>query len=197
MATLLGIEACHLLSKYDLPWVKTIQVDNISRLNSFKLPFYLKAISSRAIHKTESKAIVKVESKDQIEKEFNRLRKIGVVIAQENFNGIEVLIGAKNDPTFGKVVVFGLGGIFVEVLKDVSFRIAPLTQKDAREMIQEIKGYRLLKGYRGKKANLSVLETALVNMGKLAVKEDIKEVDINPFIVDKNRGYAVDTRIVL
>ncbi len=196
MTLLLGIEAFHLLSKYDIPWVKTIKVDNTARLKSMKLPFYMKAISTRAVHKTEAKAIILINSRSQIEKEFSRLRKIGPVIAQEKFDGVEILIGAKTDETFGKVVVCGLGGIFVEVVKDVSFRVAPIKKKDAHEMIRELKAYKILKGYRGKGVNLDALETILVNVSKLAVKENISELDINPLIIDKNRGYAVDARIV-
>jgi len=197
MTLLLGLDAYHLLSKYDIPWVKSKRVEDEASLYSWKTPFYLKAISPSAIHKTEAKALSLIHDQSQIEKEYTRLRKIGTVLAQQKIDGIELIIGAKNDNVFGKVVVVGLGGTFVEVIKDVSFRACPITRKDAKEMLKELRGYKILKGYRGKEVNLSVVEKALVNISKLAIKEDILELDINPFIVDKNRGYAVDARIVL
>lgn len=197
MTLLLGLDAFRLLSKYDIPWVRTVKAEDESRLFSMKTPFYMKAVSPSAVHKTEKKAISLIYDESQIDKEYHRLRKIGHVIAQEKFDGIEVIVGAKNDPTFGKVVLVGVGGVFVEVVKDVAFRVAPITRKDAKDMLKELKAYKILKGYRGKGVNLELLEKILVNVGRLAVKEDISELDINPLIIDKNRGYAVDARVII
>jgi len=117
---------------------------------------------------------------------------------QDYASGEEVILGAKMDDAFGPVVLFGMGGVFVELMKDVSFRVAPITRKDAREMIKEIKGYPLLTGFRGAKpVNLKVLEESLVNLSSLAYAERIKELDINPFIVNSVSGRAVDIRIVI
>jgi acetyl-CoA synthetase (ADP-forming) len=95
--------------------------------------------------------------------------------------------------------MFGLGGIFVEVLKDVSFRIVPLTRRDAREMIREIKGYPVLEGYRGQEpANIAVLEDFLLKVSDFVERRpEIKELDINPIIAYRDGALAVDARVIL
>jgi acyl-CoA synthetase (NDP forming) len=95
--------------------------------------------------------------------------------------------------------MFGLGGIFVEILKDVAFRIAPITETDAREMIAEVKGYPILKGYRGQPpADIDALVKILVNTSKLVMDHDeIKELDLNPVMVYEKGAKAVDARIIL
>jgi len=110
----------------------------------------------------------------------------GVLVQEMVGGGIEVIVGITNDALFGPAVMFGLGGIFAEVLKDVSFRLAPITPAMAREMVEEIKGYPVLAGARGKApADIDALVDALVNVSALAVdlKDRVDELDINPLIV--------------
>jgi acyl-CoA synthetase (NDP forming) len=104
-----------------------------------------------------------------------------------------------NDPSFGPVLMFGLGGIFVEVLKDVAFRIVPLEKNDASEMIHEIKGKKLLEGYRGEDpADIPFLEQMLLKLSKLVDKtEGIAEIDMNPVFAYKQGAVVVDARIIL
>jgi len=113
--------------------------------------------------------------------------------------GTEVIIGMSKDPQFGPVLMFGLGGILVEVLKDVSFRIVPLTRRDAREMIREIKGYPILEGYRGQDpANIEVLEETLLKVSDFVEnRPEIKELDINPIFAYRDGALAVDARVIL
>lgn len=113
--------------------------------------------------------------------------------------GIEVIIGMFQDSQFGPVLMFGLGGILVEVLKDVSFRIVPLARRDAVEMIQEIKGYALLQGYRGQEpANIPVLEDILLKVSDFVEQTpEIKEIDLNPIFAYKDGALVVDARMVL
>jgi acetate---CoA ligase (ADP-forming) subunit beta len=113
--------------------------------------------------------------------------------------GIEVIIGTSRDPQFGPVIMFGLGGIFVEVLKDVSFRLIPIEKRDAEEMIEEIKGKALLKGYRGQEpASKEVLVDVLMKVSALAAKTPaIKEMDLNPVFAYKDSAVAVDARIIM
>jgi acyl-CoA synthetase (NDP forming) len=113
--------------------------------------------------------------------------------------GVEVIIGMFKDAQFGPVLMFGLGGVFVEVLEDVSFRIVPLTRKDSSSMIKEIKGYKLLEGYRGKEAvDISGLEDLLVRLSKFVQKyPEIKELDLNPVFAYGNGSLVVDARIIL
>jgi acetyl-CoA synthetase (ADP-forming) len=113
--------------------------------------------------------------------------------------GTEVIVGSSKDPQFGPVIMFGLGGIFVELLKDVSFRIIPIERKDALEMIKEIKGYPLLLGYRGKEpANISALVEIILKISKLVEENPhIKELELNPIFVYRERAVGVDARIIL
>ncbi len=103
------------------------------------------------------------------------------------------------DPQFGPVLMFGLGGILVEVLKDVSFRIVPLTRRDAREMIKEIKGYPILEGYRGQEpADIAILEELLLKVSEFVEnREEIKELDINPIFAYRDNALAIDARVIL
>jgi acyl-CoA synthetase (NDP forming) len=123
----------------------------------------------------------------------------GVTVQPMARPGIEVIIGMSKDAQFGPVIMFGLGGILVEILKDVSFRIVPLERRDAAEMIKEIKGYPLLQGYRGQEpANIPALEKLIVSVSDFIEKNpQIKELDLNPVIAYKDSVMAVDARIVL
>ena len=113
--------------------------------------------------------------------------------------GTEVIIGMTRDPSFGPVLMFGLGGIFVEVLKDVAFRIVPLEKNDASEMIGEIKGKKLLEGYRGEDpADIPFLENILLKLSQLVDKTaGIAEIDMNPVFAYKQGAVVVDARIIL
>jgi len=111
----------------------------------------------------------------------------------------EVIVGAIKDPQFGQTVMFGLGGIFVEILKDVNFRIAPLTMDDAKEMITELKAYPLLKGYRNTPpADIDALISILSATSRLVMDNpEIKELDLNPVMAYQKGAKTVDARIIL
>ncbi|MBW2370704.1 MAG: acetate--CoA ligase family protein [Deltaproteobacteria bacterium] len=122
----------------------------------------------------------------------------GVLICKQAPEGVEVIIGATEDPIFGMTIMFGLGGIFTEVLKDVSFRIAPLEQIDAEEMIREIKGYPMLTGVRGQEpCDLDSLADLLVGVSKfVADRPDITELDLNPVRAYPEGVQVLDVRII-
>jgi acyl-CoA synthetase (NDP forming) len=111
----------------------------------------------------------------------------------------EVIIGGKRDPQFGPTVLFGLGGTFVEVFKDVSLRVAPVNKTIALKMIQEIKGYTILKGFRGKKgADIDALADTIVAISKIMMaRDDVLELDANPVIAYEKGAVAVDARVLL
>ena len=111
----------------------------------------------------------------------------------------ECIIGMIRDPQFGPVIMFGLGGIFVEVLKDVSFRVAPLAQEDIDEMIKETKGCKILTGIRGEKAkDVDALKDIIAKLSQMAIDNpEIKEIDLNPVIVNEKGASIVDSRIIL
>jgi len=123
----------------------------------------------------------------------------GVSVQKMVRPGVEVIIGMSKDAQFGPVLMFGLGGILVEILKDVSFRIAPLTRRDAREMISEIKGYPLLEGYRGQEpVDVSNLEELILKVSDFVEENpDLKELDLNPVFAYSDGAVAVDARVIL
>jgi acyl-CoA synthetase (NDP forming) len=153
---------------------------------------------------------VNLDSPEKVKEAFNEImtnakaydanaRIEGVLVAHMVNGGEEVIIGLATDPTFGKVVMFGLGGIWVEVMKDVSFRVVPLSREDARDMIEEIKGYPLLTGIRGKAPkDIDALCDLLVQVSKLAKEnEEIGEMDLNPVFVQEKGAIIADARIIL
>jgi acetyltransferase len=122
----------------------------------------------------------------------------GALIQEMVKGGVEVILGSMKDPVFGPVVMFGLGGIFVEALEDVSFRIAPLSRSDAEDMIEEIKGHRVLRGIRSREpADLDAIVDALLRVSRLVTdhRDAIEELDINPFVVFRRGAKAVDALI--
>jgi acyl-CoA synthetase (NDP forming) len=178
---------------------------------AISFPVVLKIASPDIIHKSDAGGVkVGLKNKTEVVKTYSEIMaaarqkfpkaKIdGVAVEKMARPGVEIIIGVFRDAQFGPVIMFGLGGIFVEVLKDVSFRIIPIARRDAAEMIKEIKGYPLLKGYRGTEpANIAILEDILLNVSEFVDKTpEIKEIDLNPIIAYKDSAVAVDARIVL
>jgi acyl-CoA synthetase (NDP forming) len=174
-------------------------------------PVVMKIASPDIIHKTDAGGVkmglnnatevrkAYTEIMDSVHKRYPDAKIDGVSVQAMARPGIEIIIGMSKDPQFGPVIMFGLGGIFVEVLKDVSFRIIPILKRDAEEMIKEIKGFALLNGYRGQEpANLSALVDVLLKVSALVEKTpEIKELDLNPVFAYKDSAVAVDARIVL
>jgi acetyl coenzyme A synthetase (ADP forming)-like protein len=120
----------------------------------------------------------------------------GIIVEQELPAGLELLVGGKTDPTFGKVLTFGLGGTLVEILRDVAIRLLPLGREEAREMVREIRGYRLIAGYRGEPPkDEDALVSLLVAAAEMFAREEISEFDLNPVILYEKGACAVDARL--
>lgn len=167
-----------------------------------KVPLVLKIISHKFTHKTEVKGVRIIKNQQELEKNFNELIKIKgtqAVLVQEFVEGTELIIGIKKDPSFGHALMFGVGGVMVELLKDVSFRICPITDKDAESMINDLKAKDLLTGFRGSKpVNLRAVKRALIAVSQIPQKhKNIKELDINPLIVNEKHALVVDARLEL
>jgi len=213
--SLLETEAKELLKEYGIPvpdfkLIKSEdEIDGLAKEINF--PIVMKIVSPDIIHKTDAGG-VKVGVKDEEEArmiyqeiiskaiKYNKKASISGVIAYTMVpQGTEIIIGMMKDPHFGPVIMFGLGGIFVEVLKDVSFRIIPLEERDAREMIAEIKGYKILKGARGNPPrDIRAIEEVLMKVSKLIMKNpEINEIDLNPIFVFENGIQVVDARMIL
>jgi len=174
-------------------------------------PVVLKILSPDIIHKSDVGG-VRIDVKDAKEvqesyqaiianvKKYKKNARIqGIFIEEFAPKGVEVIIGALKDPQFGPALMFGLGGIFVEVLKDVSFRVAPITKYDAQEMIQEIKGYPILTGIRGQEArDIKALMDILLKVSKLVMDYPvINQLDLNPIFSYPKGAKCVDARIIL
>jgi acetyltransferase len=123
----------------------------------------------------------------------------GFLVQKMIGGGLEVILGAKRDPQFGPTILFGTGGIYTEVWKDIAYGIAPLGPEEARRMIRQTKCYEILKGVRGESGyDRDMLVSCLLRLSQLMMdREEIKEVDINPFAVFSEGGLALDARIIL
>ena len=208
--TLSEHESKIVLASYDIPVTREIIIqknnDVISAAHEIGYPVVMKGCSPEITHKTE-KGLIRTDIRDDKEAldTFNDIMagmngRYGSILIQEMIKGErELVIGLIRDPQFGPCVMFGLGGIFTEILKDVSFRLAPLEKRDALEMMDEIKAHKILDAVRGMEpVNRELLSEMLINVGRIGVENDaIKEIDINPVIISGSRPVAVDALIVL
>lgn len=214
-AQLTEVEAKELLNKAGIPVVETkmarTKKEAVELSKEMGFPVVLKIASPDIIHKSDSGGVkLGLPNATQAGNAYSEIMSLakqhhprakihGVSVQKMARPGVEVIIGMSKDAQFGPVLMFGLGGILVEVLKDVSFRIVPLTKRDAREMIKEIKGYPLLEGYRGQEAaDVPFLEELIVKISDFIDKNpQIKELDLNPIFAYKDGAVAVDARIIL
>ena len=213
--SLLETEAKELLREYGIsvPDFKLIKSEDeiVGLAKEINFPIVMKIVSPDIIHKTEAGG-VKVGIKDEKEakaayqdiiykvKKYKKEAKISGVIAYSMIpQGTEIIIGMMKDPQFGPVIMFGLGGIFVEILKDISFRILPLEERDAEEMISEIKGYQILKGIRGETPkDVKSIRDVLMKISQLVMDNpEIKEIDLNPVFLFNQGLQVVDARMIL
>jgi acetyl-CoA synthetase (ADP-forming) len=179
--------------------------------NKVQFPVVLKVVSQDILHKTEAGGVLlDLNSKEQVEDGYSQLmRKVrtynekarisGVLVQHMAPKGVEVIVGGLRDSQFGPTVLFGLGGIFVEVLKDASFRVAPLTDLDSRQMIREIRAYSILQGVRGQPAADEEAIMQILRATSKAMMENpaIQQMDLNPVIVYSTGASIVDARIIL
>jgi acetate---CoA ligase (ADP-forming) subunit beta len=209
------IESKEVLNSVGIETVKTrlavSKEEAIAFSNRMGYPVVMKISSPDISHKSDAGG-VKIGLKNDTEladaydeivssvhKNCPEARIDGVSVQAMARPGTEIIIGMFKDAQFGPVLMFGLGGILVEVLKDVSFRVVPLTPRDAREMIKGIKGFTLLKGYRGHEpADIPCLERLLLEISGFCEKSpEVKEIDLNPILVYRDGAAIVDARMVL
>jgi acetate---CoA ligase (ADP-forming) subunit beta len=214
---ILGPESFEVLKAYGIPIVESVfarTIDEaIKAAEELGYPLAMKIVSPQISHKSDVGGIklslknddeVRAAYKDMLESISQKVPDIsleGVLLQPMLSGGIEVIIGMVRDPTFGPMLMFGLGGVYVEVLKDVKFAIAPVNDKEAREMITGIKAYPLLAGIRGAKpSDIDAIIDVILKVSKLACDfSEIKEFEINPLMVfEEGKGVlAVDMRLVL
>lgn len=212
---LLETEAKTICLEYGIPVTKFKLAISSEQAADFSAeigyPVVLKIVSPNIIHKSDvGGVLVNLKDEDEVRKGYKQIltnvRKhnakaeiVGVLVQEMAPDSTEVIVGSIKDPQFGPALMFGLGGVFVEVLKDVTFRIAPVTEEEAREMITEVKAYPLLKGYRNTPPSdiESIVKILLSTSRLITDHEEIKELDLNPILVYEKGAKTVDARIIL
>jgi len=175
-------------------------------------PVVMKIVSPQIIHKTDAGGVrLNIKDEKTAEAAYEEIIKNclkykkdaeirGILIEKMVKPSTEIIVGVTRDPTFGPAIMFGLGGIFVELLKDVSFRIAPIEEKDAKEMISEIKALPMLQGFRGgPNVDLKLIVDVLMKISQLSIDymDDILEIDLNPIFAYDDKLLTVDARVIL
>ncbi|MFZ5981026.1 MAG: acetate--CoA ligase family protein [Candidatus Zixiibacteriota bacterium] len=214
--TIIGDKAIEILSAYGIPAAEyeyAREVKNAVAISKkIGYPVVMKINTPPVLHKTEVGGVmVDLRSDKEVREAFQELKRrvsplkadqyFSVAIQQMVTGEVETVIGMTTDPSFGPLIMFGLGGIYVEVMKDVTFRINPVTDRGAKEMIQSLRSYPLLTGFRGAPpVHLPTVEETILRLSKLVKDFDcFTEIDINPFIVsaDKGKCKAVDARFIV
>jgi len=209
------VESKQLLESAGISVVKaklaTSMKEAVSLSKEMGFPVVLKIASPDVVHKSDVGGVkIDLKNATQVSKAYREIMASvkdkfpkaaihGISVQAMAKPGVEVIIGMSKDPQFGPVLMFGLGGIFVEILKDVSFRIVPLLRRDAAEMIRDIKGFPVLQGYRGQPpSDITALENMILKVSEFVDKNSyIKEIDLNPVFARSDGAVAVDARVVL
>ncbi|MFH1126526.1 MAG: acetate--CoA ligase family protein [archaeon] len=172
-------------------------------------PVVLKLISRDMLHKTDvGGVIINIDESTLVRKAYQKILqnakkhgniRVDGILVEETLAGRQVIIGATQDPQFGHVIMFGIGGIFVELLHDVTFRVIPITLHDAKKMIYEIKAHDILGKVRGQAAvNIDAIADTLLKVSNMIEREkNITELDINPLFVNEKEAIAGDARIIM
>ena len=203
-------ESKQILASYGIPVTPeeliTKPEDLSEAIYKIGYPLVMKGCAAEIAHKTE-KGLIRVDVRNE-EEALTAYKEItaamdGIekaVLVQQMIKGQrELVVGLTRDPQFGPCVMFGLGGIFTEILEDTSFRVAPIEKRDALEMIQEIKAHKILEAIRGMEpVDKDMLANILIAIGRLGIEnEAVKEIDINPLIISRGQPVAVDALVVL
>ena len=208
-------ESKDILSKYGFPVNKSVFISNKDQIQTacenLTFPLVIKIVSPQITHKTDVGGVLLnltntqdvisgfISMTTSLKEKFPNYDIQGVLLEEQIPDGIELIAGVVNDPTFGQCLMFGLGGIFVELLKDVSFRLIPATKLEIESMISEIKFAKILNGLRGKKVNKKELIATLLKLSNFVDENSkfISETDLNPIIITDERVVVVDARIIL
>ncbi len=196
-------EAKNLLKKYGIAVPNGVLVRDLNELEGLKLkyPLVAKVSSEKILHKTDVGGVIlgiqnEEELRDAVRELMEKFHE-PVLVEEMLKGGVEVIVGVTKDPTFGHAIMFGLGGIFTEVFRDVTFRVIPISRKDAELMLEDIKGKKLLEGYRGIKVSRDAIVDLLLKVSKLVEENpDIGGMDLNPVFVRENDCVVLDAKII-
>jgi len=199
-------EVKDLLRAYNIPTTKYKVVNKEGDLDKIdlKFPVALKVCSSKILHKTDVGGVkLNIKDKKELKKIFKEFRKKfpkeNLLVDQMEEKGVEIIIGLVQDPTFGLSIMCGIGGIYTELYQDVTFRVVPIDRYDAEQMIEEIKGKKLLEGFRNIPANKQLVIDLLMKVSKIGeeLDEHIDQMDLNPVFVYEKSLCVVDAKLIL
>lgn len=199
-------EVKNLLVEYDIPTTKFKVLKNKDDVANITVdyPAVIKVCSPNILHKTDVKGVIlNLQNEEEMKKAITSLQERfpGEKILVENMEsgGLELIMGIINDDSFGLSIMVGLGGVFTEVLKDVSFRVIPITPYDSEKMLDELKGSKLLENFRGMKVDKNLAIDILLKLSKLGkdFEDQLDQMDINPLILREKDAVVVDAKMVL
>jgi len=199
-------EVKDLLRAYGIPTTTYQVVQTEKDLNKLttRFPVALKVCSPNILHKTDVGGVrLNIQNIEELKKTFKEFRKRfpteNLLVDQMEEKGVEIIVGLVQDPTFGLSIMCGIGGIFTELYKDVSFRVVPIDDYDARQMIEELAGKKLLEGFRGIKASKQLVIDLVLNVSKLGEEliDHVDQMDLNPVFVYEKRICVVDAKLIL
>jgi acyl-CoA synthetase (NDP forming) len=199
-------EVKDLLKAYGIRTTNYKVIKNLEDLDNlgFEFPVALKVCSSKILHKTELGGVkLDIKNMDELKKTFKEFKKKfpkeNLLVDKMEEKGAEIIIGLVQDPTFGLSIMYGIGGIYTELYEDVSFRIVPIDQYDAEQMVEEIKGKKLLEGFRNIPANKQLVIDLLKKVSKIGeeLTNHIDQMDLNPIFVYENNVCVVDAKLIL
>jgi succinyl-CoA synthetase beta subunit len=210
---LLGVEALSFLQEEGFPVLKSLLAENedeaARKALEIGLPVTLKPSSPDVIHKTETGGIrVSLRDEAEVRQGFREIvgtftsnypeKRLDGVIVQRQGSGLEVIVGMLRDLQFGPVLMFGLGGIFVEAMKDVTFRLIPIETADAKDMMKELRGYDVLRNPRSGSLDLTAVEKLLLRISTFITHHpEVQEMDLNPVFVSSHGVQICDARIMV
>jgi acyl-CoA synthetase (NDP forming) len=195
-----------LLRAYGIPTTQyqVVRTEKDLEKLTLRFPVALKVCSPAILHKTDVGGVrLNILNKEELKKTFKELRKKfpteNLLVDQMEEKGVEIIVGLVQDATFGLSIMCGIGGIFTELYKDVSFRVVPIDSYDARQMIEELVGKKLLEGFRGMKANKQLVIDLVLKVSKLGEEliDHVDQMDLNPVFVYEKRICVVDAKLIL
>ncbi len=198
-------EVKQLLREAGMPTTDFQVVSEFGEIDQKKLKFpaVMKVCSPNILHKTDVGGVVLDIQKENLEAEFAKMRKKFpselILVESLQDRRVEVIIGLINDPTFGLTIMFGLGGIYTEVYKDVTFRVVPIRRQDAEDMLSEIKASPILEGFRKIRVDRAAIVELLLKVSELGVKymDKLDQMDLNPVFVKEKGAVVVDAKLLL
>ncbi len=202
--TLEEIEVKNILKEYNINVPKGIVVNNLDKIEGIEFPVAIKVSDPEILHKTDvGGVILNIRNEDELFDKFKEMKekfpKSRFLIESMERPGLEMIIGIINDKNFGQTIMLGMGGIFTELYRDVTFRLIPIDRRDAYSMIEDLKASKVFEGFRNMKPNKDELVELLLKVSKLGMDLEgfIEQLDLNPVFVRENDTVVVDAKMIL